>query len=89
VLIPVPVDFQEDVKLAQSRGERGDLAVARPRRRRASSGKRKGLRLVGEAQFRLKAFPGAKETFETLRKAAPNDVRANLGSARSIRSSPR
>ncbi len=37
-----------------------------------------GLRLVGEAQFRLKAFRGARETFETLRKAVPDDVRANL-----------
>ena len=49
-----------------------------PRKRRDSSGNRRGLRLVGEAQFRLKAFPGAKETFEALRKSLPDDVHANL-----------
>ena len=77
VLIPVPVDFQEDVKLAQSRGERGDLRLL-AEEAQGFEWETEGLRLVGEAQFRLKAFPGAKETFKTIRKAVPNDVRANL-----------
>ena len=77
VLIPVPVDFQEEVKLAQSRGERGDLRLL-AEEAQGFEWETEGLRLVGEAQFRLKAFPGAKETFETLRKSAANDVRANL-----------
>ena len=77
VLMPVPVDFQEDVKLARSRGERGDLRLL-AEEAQGFEWETEGLRLVGEAQFRLKAFPGAKETFKTLRKAAPNDVRANL-----------
>jgi hypothetical protein len=77
VLMPVPVDFQEDVKLARSRGERGDLRLL-AEEAQGFEWETEGLRLVGEAQFRLKAFAGAKETFETLRKAAPNDVRANL-----------
>lgn len=77
VLIPVPVDFQEDVKLAQSRGERGDLRLL-AEEAQGFEWETEGLRLVGEAQFRRKAFPGARETFETIRKAVPNDVRANL-----------
>ena len=77
VLIPVPVDFQEDVKLAQSRGERGDLRLL-AEEAQGFEWESEGLRLVGEAQFRLKAFHGAKQTFETIRKAVPNDVRANL-----------
>ena len=75
--MPVPLDFQEDVKLAQSRGERGDLRLLADEAQ-GFEWESEGLRLVGEAQFRLKAFPGAKETFETLRKAVPGDVRANL-----------
>ena len=77
VLIPMPLDFQEDVKLAQNRGERGDLRLL-AEEVQGFEWESEGLRLIGEAQFRLKAFPGAKETFETLRKAAPGDVRANL-----------
>jgi len=73
----MPLDFQEDVKLAQNRGERGDLRLL-AEEVQGFEWESEGLRLIGEAQFRLKAFPGAKETFETLRKAAPGDVRANL-----------
>lgn len=76
-LMPVPVDFQEDVKLARTRGERGDLRLL-AQEAQGFEWETEGLRLVGEAQFRLKAFRGAKETFETIRKAAPNDVWSNL-----------
>jgi hypothetical protein len=37
-----------------------------------------GLRLVGEAQFKLKAFQSAKDTFEALAKSLPDDVHTNL-----------
>lgn len=77
VLMPVPLDFQEDVKLAQNRGERGDLRLLAAEAE-GFEWESEGLRLIGEAQFRIKAFSGAKETFETLRKAVPGDVRANL-----------
>jgi len=77
VLIPVPVDFQEDVKLAQSGGERGDLRLL-AEEAQGFEWETEGLRLVGEAQFRLKAFPGAKETFKAIRKIVRDDVRANL-----------
>jgi hypothetical protein len=75
--MPVPVDFQEEVKLAQSSGERGDLRL-RAEEAQGFEWESEGLRFVGEAQFKLKAFRGARDTFENLRKAIPNDVRANL-----------
>jgi len=77
VLMPVPVDFQEEVKLAQSGGERGDLRL-RAEEAQGFEWETEGLRFVGEAQFKLKAFRGARDTFENLRKAIPDDVRANL-----------
>ncbi len=77
VLMPVPVDFQDEVKLAQNGGERGDLRLL-AEEAQGFEWETEGLRLVGEAQFKLKALPGAKETFETLRRAIPDDVRANL-----------
>jgi tetratricopeptide (TPR) repeat protein len=36
-----------------------------------------GLRVVGRAQFRLKAFKGARATWEAVRKFDPNDREAN------------
>ncbi|MGT2438276.1 hypothetical protein ACU4GH_23595 [Bradyrhizobium betae] len=36
-----------------------------------------GLRIVGDAQFRIKALAGAKETFELLRGLDSNDFQAN------------
>src|SRR5262249_51303594 len=37
-----------------------------------------GLRAIGHAQFKLKAFEGAKETWEAVRNNDPNDLEANL-----------
>ena len=77
VLMPVPLDFQEDVKLAQTAAKRGDLRLL-ANEAQGFEWESEGLRLVGDAQFKLKAFPGAKETFEALRKAIPGDTCANL-----------
>ena len=77
VLMPVPLDFQEAVTLARGGGQRGDLRLL-AWEAQGFEWESEGLRLVGEAQFRLKAFPGARETFEVLRKANPDDVHANL-----------
>lgn len=77
VLMPVPRDFQEEVELARARHERGDLRLLASEVQ-GFEWESEGLRLVGEAQFKLKAFPGAKETFEALRRASPDDVPANL-----------
>ncbi len=77
VLMPVPRDFQEEVRLAQAGGRRGDLRLL-AEEAQGFEWESEGLRLVGNAQFKLKAFAGARETFEALRKADPADVQANL-----------
>jgi tetratricopeptide (TPR) repeat protein len=77
VLMTVPLEFREAVRLAQSGGKRGDLRLL-ANEAQGFEWESEGLRLVGDTQFKLKAFPGAKETFEALRKADPGDVHANL-----------
>jgi hypothetical protein len=77
VLMPVPLDFQEAVELAQAGGRRGDLRLL-AYEAQGFEWESEGLRLVGNAQFRLKAFYGAKETFQLLHRANPRDVHVNL-----------
>jgi hypothetical protein len=77
VLMPVPLDFQEAVTLARSGSQRGDLRLL-AHEAQGFEWESEGLRMVGDAQFKLKAFQGAKETFEALRMADPSDVHANL-----------
>ncbi len=77
VLMPVPRDFQEAVALAQAGSHRGDLRLL-AHEAQGFEWESEGLRLVGNAQFRLKAFRGAKVTFEVLREENPGDVHANL-----------
>lgn len=77
VLMPVPHDFQDAVALAQSGGQRGDLRLL-AHEAQGFEWESEGLRLVGDAQFKLKALQGAKVTFEALRKADSGDVHANL-----------
>ena len=77
VLMPVPRDFQEAVTLAQRANRRGDLRLL-AHEAQGFEWESEGLRLVGDAQFRLRAFCGAKETFEAVRKGNPDDVHANI-----------
>lgn len=77
VLLPVPSDFQDEVKLAQSGGKRGDLRLLASEAQ-GFEWESEGLRMVGDAQFKLKAFPGARESFEALLRANPGDLHANL-----------
>jgi len=76
-LIKAPFDFQEDVERARRDGRRGDLRLYASEVT-SFEWDQEGLRLIGEAQFKLRAFAGARETFESLRTAAPEDVIANL-----------
>jgi hypothetical protein len=69
-LMVVPFDFQEEVELAQKAGRAGDLRLLAEEARGFEWGSG-GLRIVGDAQFRIKAFAGAKETFERLRDLDP------------------
>jgi hypothetical protein len=76
-LVKVPFDFREDVASALNRGERGDLRLL-AFEAASFEWDQEGLRLIGEAQLKLRAFAGARETFETLRRTVPSDVQANL-----------
>lgn len=76
-LVQAPFDFQEDVERARRDSRRGDLRLFASE---VSSFEwdQEGLRLIGKAQLDLSAFAGARETFESLRNAAPEDIQANL-----------
>jgi hypothetical protein len=72
----VPWDFQEEVERARKAGRAGDLRLLAEEARGFEWGGG-GLRLVGEAQFGIRALAGAKETFEALRQLDPDDLLAN------------
>jgi tetratricopeptide (TPR) repeat protein len=73
----VPPDFAEEIERAVADKRRGDLALFSNEMRGFEWGL-KGWRMVGRAQFNLKAFAGAKATWEAIRKLEPNDLEANL-----------
>jgi hypothetical protein len=75
-LMVVPWDFQEEVERARRGDRAGDLRLLAEEARGFEWGSG-GLRLVGEAQFGIRALPGAKETFEALRQLDPGDLQAN------------
>jgi hypothetical protein len=75
-LMVVPFDFQEEVGIAQIARRAGDLRLLAEEVRGFEWGSA-GLRIVGDAQFQIKAFAGAKETFESLRGLDNNDFQAN------------
>ena len=75
-LMVVPFDFQEEVGIAQKARRAGDLRLLAQEVRGFEWGSA-GLRIVGDAQFQIKAFAGAKETFESLRGLDNNDFQAN------------
>lgn len=76
-LVKVPFDFQEDVERALRDGHRGDLRLF-AHEVQSFEWDQEALRLIGETQLKLRAFAGARETFETLRGVIPEDVQANL-----------
>ena len=75
-LVSVPRDFAEDVERARRSQYRGDLRLY-AQEVATLEWDQEGLRVIGEAQFKLRAYAGARETFETLRKVVPDDPRAN------------
>ena len=72
----VPQDFREAVDYAAAKKEYGDLRLL-AHEAAWFEWASEGLRTVGRAQFGLGAWPGARETFESLRKLLPKDVEAN------------
>ncbi|HEX8284467.1 MAG TPA: tetratricopeptide repeat-containing protein [Pyrinomonadaceae bacterium] len=73
----VPQDFGEEV--ARNAGDKlaGDLALL-SYEAKGFEWERGGWRVIGRAQFSLKAWPGAKETWERVRTLEPDDTEANL-----------
>jgi hypothetical protein len=80
-LVRVPDDFREEVEIARKAGHRGDLRLL-AHECVSFEWDQEGLKMVGDAQFKLRAYSGAKDTFELLLVAARDDYHANwrLGS---------
>src|SRR5215216_516165 len=74
--LPIPGDFREDVERAKQAKERGDLELLAAEAL-GFDWEIEGLRLVGRAQFDLKAFEGARATWEAVRKIDLLDEEAN------------
>lgn len=74
--LPIPRDFGEEVERATQKKELGDLELLAAEAR-GFEWEIGGLRLVGRAQFNLKAFEGARATWEAVRKQDPLDVESN------------
>jgi len=75
--VPVPLDFGEEVDRAASARQAGDLELLAAEVRGLEWGA-VGLRAVGRAQFKLKAFAGARATWEAVRRLDDFDLEANL-----------
>ena len=75
-LVKVPDDFREQVQIAQRTGRRGDLRLL-AFECDEFEWDREGLTMVGEAQFKMRAYPGACDTFELLLLGNRNDYYAN------------
>jgi hypothetical protein len=75
-LVRVPRDFAEDVERARQNQQFGDLRLF-AQEIQGLEWDQEGLRLIGEAQFKLRAYNGARETFEALHAELPDDSRVN------------
>src|SRR5215216_1809165 len=74
--LPIPREYREEVERATQKKELGDLELLAAEAR-GFEWEIEGLRLVGRAQFNLRAFEGARATWEAVRKQDPLDVEAN------------
>jgi hypothetical protein len=79
--LAIPTDFQDEVERAMNqervRYQWGDLKLLGTEVR-GFQWETEGLRAVGRAQFRKKAYGHARETWEAVRESDPNDIEANL-----------
>ncbi len=73
----VPLDFIDEVQRAQASSDRGWLRLLADEVRGARF-EREGLKHIGRAQWKLKDYDGARDTWEAVRNADPNDLDANL-----------
>jgi hypothetical protein len=74
--IAVPEGFADEVRIAAAAGQAGKLSLL-AHEAEGFNWVIPGLRLAGEALFRLKAFDAARSVWEEVRDAAPNDQQAN------------
>jgi hypothetical protein len=74
--IVVPLDFREEVEQAESSKNPGYLQLLSAEVD-GFAWTTMGLRLIGNAQFKLKDWPGAKATWEAVRKYYDMDLEAN------------
>ncbi|HEX8422578.1 MAG TPA: tetratricopeptide repeat-containing protein, partial [Pyrinomonadaceae bacterium] len=74
--LAVPLDFREEVERAAAAREVGDLDLIGVEAQ-GFEWESEGLRLVGRAQFDLKAFEGGRATWEAVRQLDQFDREAN------------
>lgn len=74
--LPIPRDYREEVERAAQKKELGDLELLADEAR-GFEWEMEGLRLVGRAQVNLKAYEGARATWEAVRKQDQLDVESN------------
>ena len=79
-VVVVPLDYREDVERARAANAKGWLRLlseeVRDRRFQWE-----GLELVATAQWVVKDYDGARDSWEAIRETHPNDIAANLGLA--------
>jgi hypothetical protein len=75
--IVVPQDFREEVTRARLNREKGDLRFLASELT-GLPWRREGMRVIGEAQFKLGDMKYASETWERVRTELPDDLQANL-----------
>ncbi len=75
-VLVVPLDFREEVERVEGAKNCGDLQLLAAEVD-GFSWRIAGFRLVGQAQFRLKDWPGAKVTWLAVREYDDRDVEAN------------
>lgn len=76
VFLTVPNDFSESVRRAEAANYEGDLEFL-AEEARGFEWESEGLRMVGRAQFDLKADLGGRITWEALREIESDDLEAN------------
>ena len=77
LFLVVPLDFREEVEQAAINKRCGDLQMLAAETE-GLSWKVKGLRLIGNEQFKLKDWLGARATWEAIRAYDESDLEANL-----------
>ncbi|MEY8879026.1 MAG: tetratricopeptide repeat-containing protein, partial [Leptothrix sp. (in: b-proteobacteria)] len=76
----VPMDFIEEVQLAQAAQDKGWLRLL-AEEVRGETFQWDGLLAIAQAQWRVKDYAGARDNWEAIRTSRPNDVKANLALA--------